>query len=94
MSTYKTYEITPNEILKRGVDWTSELLGILANSQWITEPGITITGPGFDDSTTSAFFSIPGGVADELYKATNRVQAEGETLERTFQFKVVEEKTR
>lgn len=94
MSAYKIYEITPNEILKRGVDWTNELLGAIASSQWITDPGITLSGPGADNNTTAAFFSIPGGTAGELYKVTNRVQAEGETLERTFQFKVVEEKTR
>lgn len=90
----KTYKITQSEVLKRGIDWTEELLDVIYSSTWITDPGVTVIGAAYDDNTTSAYFSVPGGAVDDTYKITNKVEAGGETLVRTYQFLVVAEKYR
>jgi len=89
----KTFEIAQGETLKRGVDWTKEALGDITSSAWVVSAGLTVTGPAYDADTSFAFFTLlPTVQVGAVLSATNRVAAGGETMERTFQFEVVESK--
>lgn len=90
----KVFPITPAEIAKRGVDWTSKLLGPITSSTWTTDAGVNVDAPSNDDYTTAAFFSVPHGSPGQRYLVTNTIQAGGETLQRTFVLQVVEKKAR
>jgi hypothetical protein len=79
----------PDEILDYILDWTDRLGDdSISTSAWPDPPdGITIDSDSFD--LTSTLIWLSGGVADEQYLFTNRIEtAGGRTMDQSVKLKV------
>ena len=84
---------TPAEVLDYGWDWSRWLDGdTLASSTWTVDTGLTIQSHTYDTASTTIW--LTGGSEGATYQATNTVTtAAGRTAQRTFEIRIVTQRT-